>query len=152
MTNRDHKRPLLTYPKTHELCYSYVRALCAVSYAPPTYYADRLCDRGRLYIRDYFVKNKPELADELKMKEDEMCNAMSAARDRDYNITPAMSKEEKEKTRHDKKAKEKDDWQNITNAIRDIVFENVKKDFYKFKDEGWMNPWHQNIADTMFWM
>jgi eukaryotic translation initiation factor 2C len=37
---------------THQICYSYARALCAVSYASPTYYADRLCDRGRMYIRD----------------------------------------------------------------------------------------------------
>ncbi|KAF2024621.1 hypothetical protein EK21DRAFT_16371, partial [Setomelanomma holmii] len=30
---------------THELCYTYVRAPCGVSYASPAYYADRLCER-----------------------------------------------------------------------------------------------------------
>lgn len=33
--------------KTHKLCYTYVRATMGVSYAPPAYYADRLCERGR---------------------------------------------------------------------------------------------------------
>ncbi|KAK4963883.1 hypothetical protein LTR66_012595 [Elasticomyces elasticus] len=36
---------------THDLCFTYVRATSAVSYAPPTYYADRLCERGRLYLK-----------------------------------------------------------------------------------------------------
>ncbi|PSN65856.1 Piwi-domain-containing protein [Corynespora cassiicola Philippines] len=35
---------------THALCYSYCRSTTAVSYAAPTYYADRLCERGRLYL------------------------------------------------------------------------------------------------------
>ncbi|OCL01970.1 stem cell self-renewal protein Piwi, partial [Glonium stellatum] len=35
---------------THALCHTYVRATKSVSYAPPAYYADRLCERGRCYI------------------------------------------------------------------------------------------------------
>jgi eukaryotic translation initiation factor 2C len=38
---------LLIKPQTHKLCYTYVRATMGVSYAPPAYYADRLCERGR---------------------------------------------------------------------------------------------------------
>lgn len=37
----------LTILQTHRLCYTYVRATMGVSYAPPAYYADRLCERGR---------------------------------------------------------------------------------------------------------
>ncbi|KAL1637748.1 hypothetical protein SLS58_009175 [Diplodia intermedia] len=39
---------------TNALCYTYVRATMGVSYAPPAYYADRLCERGRVYLRRFF--------------------------------------------------------------------------------------------------
>jgi eukaryotic translation initiation factor 2C len=42
---------------THKLCFTYVRATLGVSYAPSAYYADRLCERGRQYLRDWFTPN-----------------------------------------------------------------------------------------------
>lgn len=39
---------------TFLLCHMYQRAMCSVSYATPTYYADRLCERGRHYLADFF--------------------------------------------------------------------------------------------------
>lgn len=39
---------------TFLLCHMYQRAMCSVSYATPTYYADRLCERGRHYLSDFF--------------------------------------------------------------------------------------------------
>ncbi|KAI9764057.1 MAG: hypothetical protein M1835_007658 [Candelina submexicana] len=36
---------------THDLCYNYARATKAVSYVPAAYIADRLCERGRVYLR-----------------------------------------------------------------------------------------------------
>ena len=39
---------------TFLLCHMYQRAMCAVSYATPTYYADRLCERGRHYLAEFF--------------------------------------------------------------------------------------------------
>ncbi|KAF2502246.1 Piwi-domain-containing protein [Lophium mytilinum] len=45
---------------TFRLCYTYVRATLGVSYAPPAYYADRLCERGRTYLRNYF-NAKPQM-------------------------------------------------------------------------------------------
>jgi eukaryotic translation initiation factor 2C len=38
---------------TYKLCFTYVRATLGVSYALPAYYADRLCERGRQYLRDW---------------------------------------------------------------------------------------------------
>ncbi|KAL7268875.1 hypothetical protein RUND412_008489 [Rhizina undulata] len=35
---------------THNLCYLFARATKSVSYCPPAYYADRVCERGRCYI------------------------------------------------------------------------------------------------------
>ena len=43
---------------THALCYIYARATKGVSYCSPAYYADRLCDRGRAWLRDYLVGRK----------------------------------------------------------------------------------------------
>lgn len=40
---------------THALCYIYARATKGVSYCSPAYYADRLCDRGRAWLRGYLV-------------------------------------------------------------------------------------------------
>ncbi|GAB1743316.1 hypothetical protein NU219Hw_g9158t1 [Hortaea werneckii] len=38
---------------THDFCYAYARATKGVSYCAPAYYADRLCDRGRCYLRHW---------------------------------------------------------------------------------------------------
>ncbi|KAK5713967.1 hypothetical protein LTR15_010873 [Elasticomyces elasticus] len=39
---------------TNNICYLYGRSTNAVSYATPAYYADRLCERGRHYLREMF--------------------------------------------------------------------------------------------------
>jgi hypothetical protein len=45
----------------HTFCYAYARATKGVSYCAPAYYADRLCDRGRAYLRHFLVnKNLPQ--------------------------------------------------------------------------------------------
>jgi eukaryotic translation initiation factor 2C len=41
--------------QTFNLCHTYVRATMGVSYAAPAYYADRLCERARCYLRDFFA-------------------------------------------------------------------------------------------------
>lgn len=59
---------------THALCYIYARATKGVSYCAPAYYADRLCDRGRAWFRDYLMgrqgpkRNKDEDLDEFKQR------------------------------------------------------------------------------------
>ena len=39
---------------THKLCYTYQRSTTSVSYVPPAYYADHLCERGRCYLMEFF--------------------------------------------------------------------------------------------------
>jgi eukaryotic translation initiation factor 2C len=41
-----------------------------VSYASPTYYADRLCERGRCYLREWFTPDRAK-RDEFKKKKSE---------------------------------------------------------------------------------
>lgn len=38
---------------THDLCYAFGRATKGVSYAAPAYIADRLCERGRVYLKEW---------------------------------------------------------------------------------------------------
>ncbi|KAK4556973.1 hypothetical protein LTR86_005954 [Recurvomyces mirabilis] len=40
---------------TNGFCYSYAKATKGVSYCAPAYYADRLCDRGRAYLRHWLL-------------------------------------------------------------------------------------------------
>jgi hypothetical protein len=44
---------------TYELCYSYVCATLPVGYAPPAYYADRLCERARCYFAHLLKSQDP---------------------------------------------------------------------------------------------
>ncbi|KAI1325808.1 ribonuclease H-like domain-containing protein [Xylariaceae sp. FL0255] len=39
---------------THNMCYLFGRATKAVSICPPAYYADLVCERARLYLKDFF--------------------------------------------------------------------------------------------------
>ncbi|KAF2748589.1 Piwi-domain-containing protein [Sporormia fimetaria CBS 119925] len=55
---------------THELCYTYVRSTTGVSYAARTYYADRLCERGRVYLRDLYNPSPRGKPDQDKAKKE----------------------------------------------------------------------------------
>lgn len=46
--------------QTFDLSYLYARSTGSVSYAPPAYYADRLCTRGRDYLRGLFNGTRRE--------------------------------------------------------------------------------------------
>jgi eukaryotic translation initiation factor 2C len=62
----------LINPQTHQLCYTYVRATCGVSYSPAAYYADRLCERDRVYLQKFLNGDsdlRTKLADLKKTEE-----------------------------------------------------------------------------------
>lgn len=61
---------------TFKLCHMYGKSANAVSYAPPAYYADRLCERGRLYLQPLY-ENAKEYRD-LKLKEDDVMEKAKA--------------------------------------------------------------------------
>ncbi|KAF2644033.1 Piwi-domain-containing protein [Massarina eburnea CBS 473.64] len=77
---------------TNWLCTTYVRATRSVSYAPPAYYADRLCERARCYFKDFFdgnTKDMPNLdklsgsdEDKKKMLEKRMVERADAVTER----------------------------------------------------------------------
>ncbi|KAH9842270.1 Piwi-domain-containing protein [Teratosphaeria destructans] len=43
---------------SNDICYLYGRSMTSVSYATPAYYADRLCERGRVYLKEMFDGEK----------------------------------------------------------------------------------------------
>lgn len=45
---------------TNAFCYNFSHSTSAVSYASPAYYADRLCERAMLYLREFF-DNDPRI-------------------------------------------------------------------------------------------
>lgn len=63
----------LTIPtlQTHAFCYTYAKATRGVSYCAPAYYADRLCDRGRAYLRHWLLNRGEEYRLERGEREDE---------------------------------------------------------------------------------
>lgn len=58
---------------TYNLCFTYCKSTSAVSYIPASYYADRLCERGRLYLQPFSDRVKElrdkDLNEEAVMKE-----------------------------------------------------------------------------------
>lgn len=38
---------------TYHLCFLYGKCNCSVSYVPAAYFADRLCERGRHYLKEF---------------------------------------------------------------------------------------------------
>ncbi|KAF2709989.1 Piwi-domain-containing protein [Pleomassaria siparia CBS 279.74] len=148
---------------THELCFTYVRSTVGVSYAAPAYYADRLCERGRQYMRDYFTRTDKGrwLQEQMDYyKKDEESKAKQAR-------TKKYGAERDDK--HNKRSKSDEEVISETKDRLYIADENKKwlmkggegydgrythngavHDFHKHGQDA--NPWHPNISKTMFWM
>jgi hypothetical protein len=105
-----------------------------VSYVPPVYYADRLCERARAYVRGVTV---------------------TAPKDIDCPVRP--TKEEKD-TDQQWKAKKKDWDGKMKTWGKAIVEEWKKRDEWKEIVGGKITrtnpvgPWHPALNYTMFWM
>ena len=135
---------------TNNLSYSYVRSMTSVSYVSPTYYADRLCERGRLYIRNFFNGDDAALWGEYRAFKSNLEATLKEVR------ATAFGKESHAKTKAEREM-EKRHADKVDHDSKDFVFSKIKEEFYRFKDEeetgdGWGNPWADSVADTMFWM
>ena len=109
--------------QTHELCYAYSRATRGVSYCAPAYYADRLCDRGRAYLRHWLTnEDHPDYQPHRDQVQGESTTAYHDAiknhlRDQPY-------------------------W-------RQYALANPNELKYGFRRR---NPWHPNMDNTMFYL
>jgi hypothetical protein len=114
---------------THQLCYAFGRATRGVSYVAPAYIADRLCERGRVYLRGYSdqgLPSKPQPPNGKKLTEQDI---------KDWKRACAKH------LMRDVKSP----WN-----PRDKIWGHCNEDPTKGKVR--MNPWHPNMDKVMFWM
>jgi eukaryotic translation initiation factor 2C len=108
-----------------------VRATLGVSYASPAYYADRLCERGRAYLRDFFAPS-PSTRDKWDKRKNELEAHARSLRAQPQNW-PRVAQSQKTKALKDaekaERQKEKDD--------REWALAQVKEEIKKAINEAW---------------
>jgi eukaryotic translation initiation factor 2C len=137
------------------LCYTYVRAPVGVSYASPAYYADRLCERGRCYLRSFLVAPKrTPVRDEFDAFQAKLEKEIKTAREKDFPAATKGGSQQRRKGRQPKEpklaAREEADKKKLQEKCDEHVMEKAREEFEKYRKGG--NPWHPNISKTMFWM
>ncbi|KAJ4305566.1 hypothetical protein N0V90_001097 [Kalmusia sp. IMI 367209] len=107
------------------LCYTFPRATTGVSYVAPAYIADRLCERGRVYLRRW-----------------------ANNRDDRPHWQPISSR------RPDGTARTKQEIVAIkTSMANELARSPVwNTNIIEMGPAQWLNPWHRNLDGTMFWM
>jgi eukaryotic translation initiation factor 2C len=140
---------------THKLCYTYVRATLGVSYAPPAYYADRLCERGRCYLRPWFApdRNSDHYLSYLEQK-----TAIEKTHKDKLKLKLAWLKKPALHNGHRMPRKlqqqadlERESRDETTEAVERYVLDQAKA-YWEGKRKGGPGPWHESLDDTMFWM
>jgi eukaryotic translation initiation factor 2C len=131
-----------------------VRATLGVSYASPAYYADRLCERGRAYLRDFYAPNPP-----TRDRWDKRKNALEkAARDRRPAAAKWPSVPQRKKTKAQKDAEKAE--READKSDRETALEAVKKEVSAEIDRVWGKPAanplcaveRDKLLKTMYWM
>jgi len=124
--------PKILQDFTYALCYTYVRVCLPVSYVPPVYYADRLCERARAYVRGVSVKAEGMTRPVRPSKEDDdtddTWDAKIKQHNRDYKVWEKLVVEA---------------WEKLDDGGKDMNEQVVAN------AEG---PWHPQLNNTMFWM
>ncbi|KAF2867795.1 Piwi domain-containing protein [Massariosphaeria phaeospora] len=116
---------------THHLCYCFPRATKGVSYAAPAYIADRMCERGRQYLRPWVP------TDEYKTPLDAQGNRLQtkeAIRRWKRDMTSQLARNAQLPSNDNERV-----WGNYT-------------DMPAPGGQIRLNPWHPNLDNTMFWM
>jgi len=123
----------------------------SVSYAPPAYYADRLCERGRCYLRQWFSPEKSSkhyLDFEKEKKNIKQSNQKV--------LEKIRSEFSSQQTKEGKNARKTDEQMDKERKHREDA---DKKLVGAFKDKAQAylgddgpGSWHRNLDDTMFWM
>ncbi|KAH7385933.1 Piwi domain-containing protein [Pyrenochaeta sp. MPI-SDFR-AT-0127] len=138
---------------THRLCYTYVRATMGVSYAPPAYYADRLCDRGRrCYLRNFLAP--PPGSDHMKKQKEfraQIDKHHKSNRDAKFSSRRTVDKWDKMTMKSaEEKQQEESDRMEVDKIVKAKTFEKASTEFYSNGLEK--NPWKDTVGRTMFWM
>jgi eukaryotic translation initiation factor 2C len=130
---------------TYNLCLTYVRATMGVSYAAPAYYADRLCERARCYLRDFFAPpqhKRTELEDRRRDLEQKKGIRPPKSTDK---MTPMQKAVERLRV--------KDVKEQIEKELMRETWESVKRRFYpEDEDEDFDLERFDKLQETMYWM
>lgn len=113
------------------LCYAFGRSTTGVSYAAPAYLADRLCERGRVYLRPWLLD--PDMEPKFKVLDQKDANGKRTR----------ISEEEM----NEAKAK----FAETLSKTESVWGKHYGKDV---DGQKWKNPWRPNLCerDGMFWM
>ena len=135
--------------QTHNLCHTYVRATTGVSYASPAYYADRLCERGRCYLREWF---SPDGA-----KRDDY-----NTRRRAYEAQVEIARNRPQRPRNQKKTpaeiqEDKDDAEEVLKLMKEnYIRDGLNKRWETLGDPVFTKTVHEQMYKdfraTMYWM
>jgi eukaryotic translation initiation factor 2C len=136
-----------------------VRASCGVSYAPPAYYADRLCERGRIYLRS-FLDGDSDVVEELNKKKTDL-----EARQRKIRLAIYKPKKELAKAAGGTwpaKSREEEVMElmhkdEVVRLCKKLALEAALRVWGKWagvdeRGDERRNPWNQALDKTMFWM
>jgi eukaryotic translation initiation factor 2C len=147
----------LTYLiQTHNLNHTYVRATLGVSYAAPAYYADRLCERGRCYLREWYNPSSDK-RDEFRRKKLEFQKAQPRS-----NMNGTKPVKSNAKTQHDLDVEEANR-EEVNKKMKDYAGQQILPRWYVSKANttppSWwpthLDPYRGNESefhDTMYWM
>jgi eukaryotic translation initiation factor 2C len=115
---------------TMMLCYTFGRSTTGVSYAAPAYIADRLCDRGRAYLRPW--------------AEDKFAQPVF-----EYNQHKDAQGKKRKSTDTEIKAEKQD---MINKLLKSWVWNANYNDGSDTRKPTRLNPWHENLDGGMFWI
>ncbi|KAF2030411.1 Piwi-domain-containing protein, partial [Setomelanomma holmii] len=141
-----------------KLLYTYVRATCGISYAPPAYYADSLCECGCIYLQD-LLTGIGNIHQDLNKKKEEWEEHRKNIRDAIFK--PAKEQQKSATGKWPRKTKEEEVMELVHKnevlklcqrealAQAEVVW---KKHIVNKPGEKRKNPWKPALDKSMFWM
>jgi eukaryotic translation initiation factor 2C len=141
---------------TYKLCYTYARATLGVSYPPPAYYADRLCDRGRAYLKNWFSPDRVSaeynsyvaIANSIKQREQGRLAHRKASL---ATVAPLQPGRNASRKSADEIVIEKEHERFVEGEIAKAVLNRAVVEWNRARSGG-PGPWAKELDDTMFWM
>jgi eukaryotic translation initiation factor 2C len=137
----------LTLHQTHKLNHTYVRATLGVSYASPTYYADRLCERGRCYLREWYNPTSTK----RKEFDNKKFDLQRDAQPKNKNNDATKPEKRNTKTAEDVEA-EKRNREDIDEKMYNFAMDQIRPTWDPVTDPSVAPGQLDTFQRTMYWM